>query len=168
MPQNLVQFPFNPSKLGQILLQFSLQYNVSKSALSKKTGISRDTITNIFSGDTQEVSFEKLFKICCVLGVPMVVIEKLMVQDEDIDFADKIVMYDTASGDVLPATEVDIEKMPVPDTVIAAAEAVAASDNPPDPVRKPAESPDYVAYIHQHIDHLTRLLELAITKGAPS
>lgn len=168
MPQNLVQFHFNPSKLGQILLQFSLQYNVNKSALSKKTGISRDTITNIFSGDTQEVSFEKLFKICCVLGVPMVVIEKLMVQDEDIDFADKIVMYDTSSGDVLPATEVDIGKMPVPETVLAAAEAVAAADNPPDPVRRPAESPDYVAYLHQHIDHLTRLLELAITKGASS
>ena len=166
MPQNLVQFHFNPSKLGQILLQFSLQYNVSKSALSKKTGISRDTITNIFSGDTQEVSFEKLFKICCVLGIPMVVIEKLMVQDEDIDFADKIVMYDTASGDVLPATEIDIEKMPVPDTVIAAAEAVAATDNPTGTVCKPAESPDHVAYLHQHIDHLTRLLEIAITKGA--
>jgi YfiH family protein len=56
----------------------------------------------------------------------------------------------------------------VPDTVIAAAEAVAAADNPPDPVRRPAESPDYVAYLHQHIDHLTRLLELAITKGASS
>lgn len=168
MSQSLVQFHFNPVKLGQILRQFSVQYGISKTTLHKQTGISRDTITNIFSGDTQEVSFEKLFKLCCVLGVPMVVIEKLMVQDEDIDFADKIVMYDTASGDVLPASEVDIEKMPVPETVLAAAEAVAAADNPSDPVRSPAESPDYVAYLHQHIDHLTRLLELAITKGASS
>ena len=164
MPQNLVQFHFNPSKLGQILLQFSLQYNVSKSALSKKTGISRDTITNIFSGDTQEVSFEKLFKICCVLGVPMVVIEKLMVKDEDIDFADKIVMYDTASGDILPATEVSLDKMPVPDTVIAAAEAVAAADNPPDAVRTTAENHDNVTQLHNHISKLMDLLELALTQ----
>ena len=168
MSQDLVQFHFNPVKLGQILKQFCVQYGVSKTTLQKKTGISRDTISNIFSGDTQEVSFEKLFKLCCVLGVPMVVIEKLMVQDEDIDFADKIVMYDTASGDVLPATEVDIEKMPVPETVLVAAEAVAAADNPPDPVRKAAESPDHIAYLQQHIDHLTRLLELAITKGGAS
>ena len=168
MACDLEHFHFNPVKLGQILMQFCAQYGISKTYLHKKTGISRDTISNIFCAETQEISFEKLFKICCVLGVPMVVIEKLMVQDEDIDFADKIVMYDTASGDVLPATEVDIEKMPVPDTVIAAAEAVAAADNPPDPVRRPAESPDYVAYLHQHIDHLTRLLELAITKGASS
>ena len=163
MSCDLEHFHFNPVKLGQILMQFCAQYGISKTYLHKKTGISRDTISNIFCAETQEISFEKLFKICCVLGVPMVVIEKLMVQDEDIDFADKIVMYDTASGDVLPATEVDIEKMPVPDTVIAAAEAVAAADNPPDPVRRSAESPDYVAYLHQHIDHLTRLLELAIT-----
>ncbi len=165
MSFTLEQFHFNPVKLGQILRQFSSQYGVSKATLSKKTGISRDTITNIFSGDTQEVSFEKLFKLCCVLGVPMVVIEKLMVQDEDIDFADKIVMYDASNGDVLPATEVDIEKMPVPETVLAAAEAVAAVDNPPALTRPNVDNQDYITYLHQHIDHLTHLLELAIQKG---
>lgn len=168
MACSLDKFHFNSVKLGQILRQFAEQSGVGKGSLSRMTGISRDTITNIYSGDTQEVSFEKVFKICVALGIPMIAIEKLVVMDEDIDFADKIVMYDTASGDVLPATEVDIKAMPVPETVVAVAEAVAAADNPPDPVRKPAESPDYVAYLHQHIDHLTRLLELAITKGAHS
>ena len=168
MACSLDKFHFNSVKLGQILRQFAEQSGVGKGSLSRMTGISRDTITNIYSGDTQEVSFEKVFKICVALGIPMIAIEKLVVMDEDIDFADKIVMYDTASGDVLPATEVDIEKMPVPETVLAAAEAVAAADNPPDPVRKAAESPDHIAYLQQHIDHLTRLLELAITKGASS
>ena len=164
MPQNLVQFHFNPVKLGQILLQFSLQYNVSKSALSKKTGISRDTITNIFSGDTQEVSFEKLFKICCVLGVPMVVIEKLMVQDEDIDFADKIVMYDTASGDVLPATEIDIKEMQVPETVVAVAEAVAAVENPSTPAQNTRTAEEHIAFLQAHVERLTALLDKAISE----
>ena len=41
----------------------------------------------------------------------MIAFEKLGVLGEDTDFADRIVMYDTASGDVLPATEVDIKEM---------------------------------------------------------
>lgn len=168
MACSLDKFHFNSVKIGQILERFAKERGVSKGALSRMTGISRDTLTNIFSGDTQEVSFEKVFKICVALGIPMIAIEKLAVLDEDTDFADKIVMYDTASGDVLPATEVDIKAMPVPDTVVAVAEAVAAVDNPPDSTRKPEESVNHIAYLQQHIDHLTRLLELAITKGAYS
>lgn len=165
MAYNLENFHFNPVKLGQVLKQFSSQLGISKTMLSKKTGISRDTIANIFCGETQEVSFEKLFKFCCVLGVPMVVIEKLMVQDEDIDFADKIVMYDTASGDILPASEVAIEKMPVPETVLAAAEAVAAAENPPAPVQTNKTTEEYIAFLQAHIDRLTALLDKAISKG---
>jgi DNA-binding Xre family transcriptional regulator len=168
MACSLDKFHFNSVKLGQILMRFAEERGIGKGALSRMTGISRDTITNIYSGDTQEVSFEKVFKICVALGVPMIAIEKLMVTDVDVDFADKIVMYDTASGEVLPATEVDIKDMPVPDTVVAVAEAVAAVENPPDLVRKSAENTDFIKYLHQHIDHLTRLLELAITKGASS
>jgi transcriptional regulator with XRE-family HTH domain len=168
MPCSLAEFHFNSVKLGQILQRFAEQCGMGKGAVSRMTGISRDTITNIYNGDTQEVSFEKVFKMCVAFGVPMIAFEKLGVLGEDTDFADKIVMYDTASGEVLPASEVDIKDMPVPDTVVAVAEAVAAVDNPPDPVRKSAENTDYIKYLHQHIDHLTRLLELAITKGASS
>lgn len=168
MPCSLADFHFNSVKLGQILQRFAEQCGMGKGAVSRMTGISRDTITNIYNGDTQEVSFEKVFKMCVAFGVPMIAFEKLGVLGEDTDFAHKIVMYDIASGEVLPATNVDIKSMPVPDTVVAVAEAVAAADNPTDPVRRPAESPDYVAYLQQHIDHLTRLLELAITKGASS
>lgn len=168
MACSLDKFHFNSVKLGQILKQFAEQRGVGKGALSRMTGISRDTITNIYSGGTQEVSFEKVFKICVALGIPMIAIEKLVVMDEDTDFADKIVMYDTASGDVLPATEVDIKSMPVPETVVAVAEAVAAVENPTEPSRRSEESVSHISYLQQHIDHLTRLLELAITKGVQS
>ena len=163
MACDLEHFHFNPVKLGQILRQFSAQYGISKTMLHKQTGISRDTITNIFSGDTQEVSFEKLFKLCCVLGVPMVVIEKLMVQDEDIDFAAQVVMYDAANNDVLPVSDVDAEQVPVPNTVVAVAEAVAAAENPPPPALNTRTTEEYITFLQAHIERLTALLDKAMT-----
>ena len=163
MACSLDKFHFNSVKLGQILMRFAEERGMGKGALSRMTGISRDTITNIYSGDTQEVSFEKVFKICVALGVPMIAIEKLMVTDVDVDFADKIVMYDTASGEVLPATEVDIKDMPVPDTVVAVAEAVAAVENPPQPTPNTRTTDEYITFLQAHIERLTALLDKAMT-----
>ena len=164
MACTLDKFHFNSVKIGQILERFAKERGVGKGTLSRMIGVSRDTLTNIFSGDTQEVSFEKVFKMCVAFGVPMIAFEKLGVLDEDTDFADKIVMYDTASGDVLPATEVDIEKMPVPETVLAAAEAVAATDNPPAQVQPNKTTEEYISFLQAHIDRLTALLDKAISK----
>lgn len=161
MACTLDKFHFNSVKIGQILERFSKERGVGKGTLSRMIGVSRDTLTNIFSGDTQEVSFEKVFKICVALGIPMIAIEKLAVLDEDTDFADRIVMYDTASGDVLPATEVDIKEMPVPETVVAVAEAVAAVENPP-PTPHTHTTEEYIAFLQSHIDRLTALLEISM------
>ena len=161
MACSLAQFHFNSVKIGQILERFAKERGVGKGTLSRMIGVSRDTLTNIFSGDTQEVSFEKVFKICVALGIPMIAIEKLAVLDEDTDFADRIVMYDTASGDVLPATEVDIKEMPVPETVVAVAEAVAAVENPP-PTPHTHTTEEYIAFLQSHIDRLTALLEISM------
>lgn len=165
MACSLDKFHFNSVKIGQILERFAKERGVSKGALSRMTGISRDTLTNIFSGDTQEVSFEKVFKICVALGIPMIAIEKLAVLDEDTDFADKIVMYDTASGDVLPATEVDIKEMQVPETVVAVAEAVAAVENPSTPAQNTRTAEEHIAFLQAHVERLTALLDKAISKG---
>ena len=161
MACTLDKFHFNSVKIGQILERFAKERGVGKGTLSRMIGVSRDTLTNIFSGDTQEVSFEKVFKICVALGIPMIAIEKLAVLDEDTDFADRIVMYDTASGDVLPATEVDIKQMPVPETVAAVAEAVAAVENPP-PTPHTHTTEEYIAFLQSHIDRLTALLEISM------
>jgi transcriptional regulator with XRE-family HTH domain len=163
MPCSLAEFHFNSVKLGQILQRFAEQCGMGKGAVSRMTGISRDTITNIYNGDTQEVSFEKVFKMCVAFGVPMIAFEKLGVLGEDTDFADKIVMYDTASGEVLPATEVDIKDMPVPDTVVAVAEAVAAVENPPQPTPNTRKTDEYITFLQAHIEHLTSLLDKAMT-----
>ena len=161
MACTLDKFHFNSVKIGQILERFAKERGVGKGTLSRMIGVSRDTLTNIFSGDTQEVSFEKVFKICVALGIPMIAIEKLAVLDEDTDFADRIVMYDSASGDVLPATEIDIKEMPVPETVVAVAEAVAAVENPP-PTPHTHTTEEYIAFLQSHIDRLTALLEISM------
>lgn len=161
MPCSLADFHFNSVKLGQILQRFAEKCGMGKGAVSRMTGISRDTITNIYNGDTQEVSFEKVFKMCVAFGVPMIAFEKLGVLGEDTDFADRIVMYDTASGDVLPATEVDIKEMPVPETVVAVAEAVAAVENPP-PTPHTHTTEEYITFLQSHIDRLTALLEISM------
>ena len=163
MPQTLEQFHFNAVKLGQILKQFCIDKHVSKTVLAKETGISRDTIKHIFTGSVQEIPFEKLFKICVVLGVPMVVIEMLMIKDEDIDFADRIVLYDTTTGAALPVTEVDTEQIAVPDTVVAVAEAVAATERPVEPPHQQTTD-EYITFLQGHIDRLTALLDKALTK----
>lgn len=165
MSHSLVEFHFNPRKLGLIIKQLCKDRGISKGALSSKTGVSYDTVDNIFGGKVQEVSFEKLFKFCCVIGVPIEVVMMLMVKDEDIDFRDDILLYDIEGDEALPVTNVDETQTPGPvsDTVSAVAGAVAAAEAPLDPVRKPAETAEHVAYLHQHIDHLTRLLELLIT-----
>lgn len=168
MACDLVHFHFNPVKTGQIIKQLRLGKGMSVSSLAKRSGITYDTVDNIERGRVQDVKFEALFKICCVLETPIEVLMLLMLKDEDIDFADQVLLYDNRGDEAIPSTDFDTVPSSVPDTVVAVAEAVAATDNPPEPVRRCAENPDHVAYLHQHIDHLTRLLEMAISKGASS
>lgn len=166
MPYTLRDFHFNSQKLAQILKQLCKDKGVTLSYIHKCTDITRDTLENIWRGSVRDIKFEQLFKICCVLELPMAVIEMLMIKDEDIDFADKVVLYDTSSGDVMPVTDVNPDQVPVSDTVVAVAEAVAAAEKPPEPVRNPIATDEYVAFLHQHIEQLTRLLEIAMRKEA--
>ena len=163
MPYSLRDYHFNSIKLGQILKQLRQEKDISAAYISKRTGITRDTLDNIFSGDVRDAKFEQVFKLCCVLEIPMVVLLILMLKDEDIDFMDQVLLYDNKKDESIPATDINTVPSSVPDTVVAAAEAVAAADNPPGPVRTSAENPDNVAQLHKHIAKLMDLLELAIT-----
>ena len=165
MSYTLEQYHYNPVKLGQILLNFCKDRGITKAALSRQTGISRDTLTNIFSGDTQEVSFEKLTKICVVIGISLGMLVVLMTKDDDIDFRDRIVLYDPTRNDLLPATSLDQDAMPVPDTVVVAAEAVTAAVGQTEAAPPATISAESVAFLQEHINRLTHLLELAM-KGA--
>lgn len=164
MSYSLRDFHFNPIKLGQILKQLRQDKDISVAYISKRTGITRDTLDNIFSGDVRDVKFEQIFKLCCVLEIPIEVLLILMLKDEDIDFMDQVLFYDNKEDESIPATDINTVPSSVPDTVVAAAEAVAAADNPPDPVRTSAENPDNVAQLHKHIAKLMELLELSLTQ----
>lgn len=164
MSYSLRDFHFNPIKLGQILKQLRQDKDISVAYISKRTGITRDTLDNIFSGDVRDVKFEQIFKLCCVLEIPIEVLLILMLKDEDIDFMDQVLLYDNKEDESIPATDINTVPSSVPNTVVAAAEAVAAADNPPDPVRASEENPDNVAQLHKHIAKLMELLELSLTQ----
>ena len=164
MSYTLKNFHFNPQKLAQILKQLFKEHNASNSYVSRSTDISRDIIDNLTSGKNQDIKFEQLFKICCLFEIPLSVIEMLMIKDEDIDFADKIVYYDVAKGDILPAADVEEAPLPVSDTVVAVAEAVAATDKPPQPAQPTKSAEDHIAFLQAHIERLAALLELAMRK----
>lgn len=164
MTYDLIHFHFNPVKTGQIIKQLCLDRGTSMAALAKKTGITYDTMDNIFRGRV-DAKFEQLFKICCVLGTPIEVLMLLMLKDEEIDFVDQVLLYDNKEDEAIPASDIDSVPSSVPDTVIAAAEAVAAAEVLPEPVRKSSENPDNVAQLHRHIAKLMDLLEKAIERG---
>lgn len=165
MPCTLQEFHFNSIKLGQIIKQLCADRKMKPSYICKCTGITRDTFDNIIRGFVHDIKFEQLFKICCVLEIPVAVIEALMIKDEDIDFADQIVYYDAANGEILPIAEVDAAQIPVSDTVVAVAEAVAAAENPPAPAHVSRSTEEYIAFLQSHIDQLTALLEKAMNRG---
>ena len=165
MSYTLSDFHFNPIKLGQIIKQLCAEKKIKPAYICKCTGITRDTVDNILRGFVHDIKFEQLFKICCVLEIPVAVIESLMIKDEDIDFVDQIVYYEAAHGEILPIAEVDAAQMPVSDTVVAVAEAVAATENPPIPAKSSMFTEEYVAFLQEHIKHLTNLLEMSLKVG---
>lgn len=139
MSYDLSAFHFNPRKAGQIFKQLCKDRGVSKSSLAKKCGTTFDTVDNIFAGKVQDITFERVFKFCVVLGIPIEVYMLLMLKDEDIDFNDQVLLYSTTEDDVIPASNVDQIPSTVPDTVTVAAEAVAAAETPSSDVRPHAD-----------------------------
>ena len=155
---------FNTIKHGQNIKHLCAKNEIKASYICKCTGITRDTFDNIVRGAVHDVKFEQLFKICCVLELPLAVIAALMIKDEDIDFEDQIVYYDAANGEILPITDVDAAQIPVSDTVVAVAEAVAAAENPPTPTQNTSTAEEHIAFLQAHIERLTVLLDKAISK----
>jgi DivIVA domain-containing protein len=134
MRYSLDTFHFNPHKVGQVFKQLCKERGVSQTALALKTGITYNTIGNIFAGKVQDIQFERVFKFCCALGMPMEALMLLMLKDEDIDFEDQILLYDKQADEVTPVTDVDTDQVLsiVPDTVAAVAQAVTAVESVPD------------------------------------
>lgn len=129
MAFSLESFHFNPIKFGQIVKQYAKERGISQGTMAARTGMSFDALGNLYGGKVQKPAFETVFKICVVLGVPVEVIMMLMLKDEDIDFGDKVLLYDTNQDTVVKAVNAVPSFVPdaVPDTVAEKATAVAAA-----------------------------------------
>lgn len=125
MSHSLVTFHFSALKAGQIIKQYCKIRGISKAALAAKTGISYDTVDNFFQGKVKEVQFERIFKYCVVIGIPIELFMLQMLDGEDIDFSDDVKLYNN-SEDATSAAELPAGALSdaVPDTVAAVASAV--------------------------------------------
>lgn len=143
MAQTLESYHFNARKAGQIFRQLCKERGISQASLAAQTGTSYDTVGNVFAGKVQDIPFERVFKFCCVLGIPVESYMMLMLTDEDIDFLDRVPLYDSHEGEITAASDVDPAHVtaPVPDTVVAVAEAAAAADPTPAEALAAASSP---------------------------
>lgn len=132
MSYSLVSFHFNPYKLGQICKQYAKDRGISQAAMAARTGLSYDTVGNIYAGKVQKIPLEYVFKLCVVLAIPIEVIMMLMLKEEDIDFADQVMIYDTAKEETVPVEDAVPTLAPstVPETVVDTAVAVAAAPVP--------------------------------------
>lgn len=164
MAYDLAGYHFNPIKTGQIFKQLRQAKGLSISAAARQSGLTYDTIDNIERGRVQDIKFEAYFKLCVVYETSIEAVVLLMLTGDEIDFRDRIMLYLPKEDNVMPADVLDVVPSIVPDTVVAAAEAVAATDAPVQPVRSSAGNHDNVAQLHKHIDRLITLLEVAIKK----
>lgn len=132
MPDSLISFHFNPRKSGQIFKQLCKERGVSQAVLAAKTGTSYDTVGNVFSGKVQDIQFERVFKFCTALGVPLEVYMMMMLKDENIDFEDQVLLYNPQKDDVTPVSDMESTQIPSPvsDAVVAAAVAATAVPAP--------------------------------------
>ena len=131
MSQSLEQFHFNPIKFGQVIRTFAKDRGVSQVSMAAKTGLSYDTVGNIYTGKVQKIPFEYVFKICVVLGIAMEVLETLMLKAEDIDFVDQVLLYDTQKDTTIPINDAVPSHVPGPVPESVANAAIAATNAPP-------------------------------------
>lgn len=134
MTSSLEAFHFNARKSGQIFKQLCKERGISRASLAAQSGLSYDTVDNCLKG-RNELSFERVFKFCVVLGLPIEAYMMLMLQDEDIDFNDEVLLYDIAKGDSTAISEADVSPVPasVPNSVSDAAAAATVPATPPQP-----------------------------------
>lgn len=165
MIYNLAGYHFNQLKTGQIFKQLRQATGMSITSAAKKTGITSDTIENIERGLVQGIKFEAFFKLCVAYGTSMEAVTLLMLAGDDIDYRDQIMLYQPKEDSIIPADVLDSVPSVVPDTAVAAAEAVAAAKNPPQPAQNTRTAEEYIAFLQSHIDQLTALLEKAMNRG---
>ena len=130
MSVSLEHYRINPVKFGQIIRVYAEERGISQAAMAKRAGCSGDTIGHIYAGHAKKSpTFELVMKFSVILGVPIEVLELLCVKDEDVDFIERVPLYDPIRDEIIKPLE-DVPSMSpavVPDAVAATASAIAAA-----------------------------------------
>lgn len=111
MAQNLQNFHFDQDKSGRILNKWAKDSGVSIKTLGDDTGYTFDTINNSLHGKIKDLSLERVFKIATRTGHSVCEYILLMLQDEDIDFADQIHVLRSKDMILVPLNETK-DKLP--------------------------------------------------------
>lgn len=111
MAQNLQTFHFDQDKSGKILNKWAKDSGVSIKTLGDDTGYTFDTINNSLHGKIKDLSLERVFKIATRTGHSVCEYILLMLQDEDIDFADQIHVLRSKDMILVPLNETK-DKLP--------------------------------------------------------
>ena len=154
MTHTLESFHFNTKKSGEIFKTLCKERGITRSVLAARSGLAYDTVDNCLKGRS-EISFERVFKFCTILGMPIENYMLLLLKDEDYDFADDVLLYDLKADDTTPISDATVPEIPapVPDAVADAAAAVATSA----PVPPSATAP--VVYTREEMDAVLELQE---------
>ena len=112
MAQNLKNFHFDQDKSGRILNGWAKDAGVSIKTLGDDTGYTFDTINNSLHGKIKDLSLERVFKIATRTGHSVCEYILLMLQDEDIDFADQIHVLRSPDMILVPLNDTK-DKLPV-------------------------------------------------------
>lgn len=118
MKKSLITFRFDPEKSGSVLKRFAKDAGMSYQKLADSIGYSYDTINNSLSGKIKELSLERVFKICTITGHSVCEYLRLMLQDEDIDFADKIHVLREADFVLVPYAETTVQDTQKTETAV--------------------------------------------------
>lgn len=89
-PQSLAEFHFDKDKSGRILRKWADESGLTRAELAEKTGIPLNTLNNSLYGKVQDLSVDRTFKYAVATGHCVCEYIRLMLEDEDIDFADQI------------------------------------------------------------------------------
>lgn len=111
MAQSLKNFHFDQDKSGKILNTWAKDAGVSIKTLGDDTGYTFDTINNSLHGKIKDLSLERVFKIATRTGHSVCEYILLMLQDEDIDFADQIHVLRSKDMILVPLNETK-DKLP--------------------------------------------------------
>lgn len=112
-PQTLAEFHFDKEKSGDILRRWVDESGLTRNEIAEKVGMSVHTLNNSLYGKVQDLSIDRTFKISVATGHSVCEYIRLMLKDENIDFADQIhvlrdvdmtlVKYTEAHGQHVPA-----------------------------------------------------------------